>query len=105
MVVLACVQMSTDGAHGTGSGYHIWGGWSSSPHDGAVKAYLFTRSVHSTTAGCYDSCSHVLAQGLPSGTYSMCGGGDAFDVYCDNGTSCPRPSLCICVSLLLLASC
>jgi hypothetical protein len=51
---------------------------------------------------CYDSCSHVLAQGLPSGTYSMCGGGDAFDVYCDNGTSCPRPSLCICEPL---ASC
>jgi len=157
-------------------------------------------------ASCYDSCSHVLAQGLPSGTYSMCGGpledeyeiqdwvvwssfghdimdmmgtipecqaacsaevpGDGLiggetgqpghdlqcvgfsrtkgvaddavsncwlkaftpeadrsygndvywsyvrvgaavpsvPVYCDNGTSCPRPSLCICVSLLLLTS-
>ena len=45
------MQMSTDGAHGTGSGYHIWGGWSSSPHDGAVKAYLFTRSVYDVVEG------------------------------------------------------
>ena len=77
-------------------------GWSNCAGSGYACGYRVCRTpppapppADEGATTCYNSCAHVLSQGHSSGTYSMCGGGYmyAFDVYCDNGTSRPRPSL------------